>query len=199
MKVYTRTGDKGTSALFSGERRPKDDAIFEALGTNDELACHIGLAREYCELQGITADHLDRFSWIQCMLQDIGSNIATPRDARNQSKVEKTHFDVDGQAVKQLENWIDDMDKELPPLRQFILPSGGIASAQLHVARATCRRAERRVVPLVQANSTEASVSKYLNRLSDFLFVVARYTAMKGGKTETIYKDRSKPSTDTSF
>jgi cob(I)alamin adenosyltransferase len=114
------------------------------------------------------------------MLQDIGSNIATPRDARNRSRVEKTEFDQEGKATKQLEDWIDEMDKELPPLRQFILPvsgckhflnlvgsqiqSGGLASAQLHVARSTCRRAERRVVPLVRAESTDASASKYLNR-----------------------------------
>ncbi|RKP27277.1 Adenosylcobalamin biosynthesis, ATP:cob(I)alamin adenosyltransferase-like protein, partial [Syncephalis pseudoplumigaleata] len=185
MKVYTRTGDKGTSALYSGERRPKEDALFEALGTTDELSCHIGLAREYSHQ-------------IQCMLQDIGSSIATPRDARNQARVARTQFDPDGHAVKQLEVWIDEMSEELPPLRQFILPSGGVAAAQLHVARATCRRAERRVVPLVKAESTEASVLMYLNRLSDYLFMAARYTAMKGGHTETIYKDRSQASTSTS-
>ncbi|KAI8051334.1 Adenosylcobalamin biosynthesis, ATP:cob(I)alamin adenosyltransferase-like protein [Syncephalis plumigaleata] len=193
MKVYTRTGDKGTSALYSGERRPKEDAIFEALGTTDELSCHIGLAREYSKEQGISAKHLDQLDLIQCMLQDIGSSIATPRDARNRARVERTQFDPDGEAVKQLEEWIDEMAGELPPLRQFILPViRWIASAQLHVARATCRRAERRVVPLVNADSTEASVSKYLNRLSDFLFMAARYTAMKGGHKEAIYKDRSK-------
>ncbi|KAJ3327459.1 hypothetical protein HDU76_011771 [Blyttiomyces sp. JEL0837] len=162
FKVYTRTGDKGTSSLFNGERRAKDDLIFEALGTTDELNSHLGLAREFCEeANNGLATNIEK---IQCLLQDIGSNIATPRTNASASKLEKTVFDEDGKLVTELESWIDDLDKDLPPLRNFILPSGGRSASALHVARSICRRAERRVVPVVQENIADPSVGTYINR-----------------------------------
>lgn len=183
-KIYTKTGDKGFSSTFTGERRPKEDHIFEALGTADELSSAIGLAREFCIDKGHTfTDQLDK---IQCVLQDVGSNIATPRSSARESHIKKTKFST--QPVADLENWIDQFTEELPPLTNFILPSGGKSSAALHVARTVCRRAERSVAPIVRSGEADADVAKFLNRLSDYLFTVARYTALKEGNKERIYR-----------
>ncbi|KAI8598517.1 Adenosylcobalamin biosynthesis, ATP:cob(I)alamin adenosyltransferase-like protein [Dissophora ornata] len=193
-KIYTKTGDKGTSSLFTGERRPKDDIVFDALGTNDELASVIGLAREFCLDQGEAVQGVvDQLEQIQCLLQDIGSNIATPRDSATGPRLVLTEFDSDGQHVQDLENWIDSMVQELPPLSSFILPSGGKAAAALHVARSVSRRTERRVVPLAQEQRVDKSVSVYLNRLSDYLFTCGRYVAMKAGRQEVYYKKPRPP------
>ncbi|KAH8550183.1 Adenosylcobalamin biosynthesis, ATP:cob(I)alamin adenosyltransferase-like protein [Umbelopsis sp. PMI_123] len=186
MKIYTKTGDKGTSALFTGERRPKNDEVFEALGTTDELTSHLGLAREFCDEQNNGLS--EKLEKIQCLLQDIGSNVATPRDQATEARIARTTFDEHGQYVTELERWIDEMDEHLPPLKNFILPSGGRAASSLHIARSVCRRAERRVHPLVDKGQADSTTGKYLNRLSDFLFNAARYAAMKEGKTEVVYK-----------
>ncbi|KXS17977.1 hypothetical protein M427DRAFT_133117 [Gonapodya prolifera JEL478] len=193
FKVYTRTGDKGSSSLYTGERRPKDDAIFEALGTVDEISSSLGLAMEYCEetSNGLTSK-LER---IQCLLQDVNSNIATPRksDKTTSDRLAKTTFDPDGLLVVELEQWIDQLDSSLPPLKNFILPSGGKAAGVLHIARTIARRAERRVVPLVEEEMADRSTQKYLNRLSDFLFIAARFAAHHEGKPEKIYRKIEKP------
>ncbi|XP_034452055.1 corrinoid adenosyltransferase isoform X2 [Hippoglossus hippoglossus] len=183
-KIYTKTGDKGFSSTFTGERRPKEDDIFQALGNTDELSSAIGLAREFCLDKGHTFTYqLDK---IQCILQDVGSNIATPRSSARESHTKKTQFTA--QPITDLETWIDDFTKELPPLTNFILPSGGKSSAALHMARTVCRRAERSVSPIVRSGEADPDVAKFLNRLSDYLFTVARYAAMKEGSEETIYK-----------
>ncbi|XP_029917060.1 corrinoid adenosyltransferase MMAB [Myripristis murdjan] len=183
-KIYTKTGDKGFSSTFTGERRPKEDHIFEALGNTDELSSAIGLAREFCLDKGHTfTEQLDK---IQCVLQDVGSNIATPRSSARESHRKRTKFT--SQPVADLESWIDKFTEELPPLTNFILPSGGKSSAALHTARTICRRAERSVAPIVRSGEADPDVAKYLNRLSDYLFTVARYAAMKEGKEEKIYK-----------
>ncbi|TRY55644.1 hypothetical protein DNTS_008841 [Danionella cerebrum] len=183
-KIYTKVGDKGFSSTFTGERRPKEDHIFDALGTTDELSSAIGLAKEFC----IDSGHsfTDQLEKIQCVLQDVGSNIATPRSSARESHIKKTKFS--SQPVLELEKWIDLFTEELPTLTSFILPSGGKSSAALHVARAVCRRAERCVAPTVRSGETDPEVAKYLNRLSDYLFTVARFAAMKEGNPETIYK-----------
>ncbi|KAK2902140.1 corrinoid adenosyltransferase [Channa argus] len=183
-KIYTKTGDKGFSSTFTGERRPKEDHIFEALGNTDELSSAIGLARELCLDKGhIFTYQLDK---IQCILQDVGSNIATPRSSARESHIERTNFTA--QPIADLESWIDNFTKELPPLTNFILPSGGKSSAALHLARTVCRRAERSVAPIVRSGEADPNVAKFLNRLSDYLFTVARYAAMKEGNKEKIYK-----------
>ncbi|XP_014016253.1 corrinoid adenosyltransferase MMAB isoform X1 [Salmo salar] len=183
-KIYTKTGDKGFSSTYTGERRPKEDRVFEALGTTDELSSAIGLAREFCIDKGHSfTDQLDK---IQCVLQDVGSNIATPQSSARESHIKKTKFS--SQPVADLERWIDEFTEKLPPLTSFILPSGGKSSAALHIARTVCRRAERSVSPIVRSGEADPDVAKYLNRLSDYLFTVARYTAMKEGNEETIYK-----------
>nr|XP_004544597.1 cob(I)yrinic acid a,c-diamide adenosyltransferase, mitochondrial [Maylandia zebra] len=183
-KIYTKTGDKGFSSTFTGERRPKEDHIFEALGNTDELSSAIGLAREFCLDKRHTFTHqLDK---IQCVLQDVGSNIATPRSSARESHIKRTKFIA--QPIVDLETWIDQFTEELPPLTSFILPSGGKSSAALHLARTVCRRAERSVAPIVQSGEADPDVAKFLNRLSDYLFTVARYASMKEGSEEKIYK-----------
>ncbi|XP_045390552.1 corrinoid adenosyltransferase isoform X1 [Lemur catta] len=188
-KIYTKTGDKGFSSTFTGERRPKDDQVFEAVGTTDELSSAIGFAMEVIEEKGHTfAEELQK---IQCMLQDVGSALATPRSSARDAHLKHTAFAAG--PILELEQWIDRYTSQLPPLTAFILPSGGKSSSALHFCRAVCRRAERRVVPLVQMGETDANVAKFLNRLSDYLFTLARYAAMKEGKREKIYK-KSDPS-----
>uniref|UniRef100_A0A8B9NTU2 Corrinoid adenosyltransferase MMAB n=1 Tax=Apteryx owenii TaxID=8824 RepID=A0A8B9NTU2_APTOW len=182
-KIYTGTGDAGFSSTFTGERRPKDDRIFEALGTTDELNSAIGLASEFSSEKGHT--FVEQLHKVQCMLQDVGSNIATPLSSAREAHLKRTSFSE--KPVLELEQWIDKYSEQLPPLKAFILPSGGKSSTALHFSRAVCRRAERCVVPLVQAGEADPNVAKYLNRLSDYLFVLARYAAMKEGKEEKIY------------
>ncbi|NWS77366.1 MMAB protein, partial [Crotophaga sulcirostris] len=183
-RIYTKTGDAGSfSSTFTGERRPKGDRIFEALGATDELSSAIGLAGEFSSEKGHT--FVEQLHKVQCMLQDVGSNIATPLSSAREAHLKRTSFSE--KPVLELEQWIDSYSEQLPPLRAFILPSGGKSSAALHFSRAVCRRAERCVVPLVQAGEADANVAKYLNRLSDYLFVLARYAAMKEGKEEKIY------------
>ncbi|NWS51297.1 MMAB protein, partial [Chunga burmeisteri] len=178
-----RAFSKGFSSTFTGERRPKGDRIFEALGATDELSSAIGLAGEFSSEEGHT--FVEQLHKVQCMLQDVGSNIATPLSSAREAHLKRTSFSE--KPVLELEQWIDSYSEQLPPLRAFILPSGGKSSAALHFSRAVCRRAERCVVPLVQAGEADPNVAKYLNRLSDYLFVLARYAAMKEGKEEKIY------------
>jgi cob(I)alamin adenosyltransferase len=181
-RLYTKTGDKGTSGLFTGERRPKDDKRFEALGATDELSSAIGLAREF-----ITDAQIDdQLEHIQCCLQDLQSVIATPKTSARDAHLLKVAWN-DGH-LKDVEEWTDSLTQELPVLKNFILPSGGKASASLHVARAVCRRAERRLVPLASTEDLEIGALQFLNRLSSYLFMAARACAEKDGKQEKIYK-----------
>jgi len=186
LKIYTRTGDKGTSSLYNGERRSKDDTVFEALGTCDELTSYLGLCLEYCEESDVPLT--ERLEKIQCCLQDVNSNIATPRNSTGPYRLKKTAFDPNGVLAKELEHWIDEYTVQLPPLTEFILPGGGKASASLHYTRTLCRRAERRVVLLVEGGEADQSVQVYLNRLSDFLFTAARWSAAKTGRKDRTYK-----------
>lgn len=183
-KIYTKTGDSGTSSLYNGERRDKTDVVFEALGDIDELNSTVGLAREFCGQA--SAELVAQLELTQSRLLDVGSAVATPVDRSSASKLQRTAFDA--AHTQQLEQWIDEMDAKLPALKNFILPGGGQAAALLHMARSICRRAERSTVPLVKAGSTDAAVGTYLNRLSDYLFTAARYSSMLEGKQEVVYK-----------
>ncbi|KAF0705739.1 hypothetical protein DYB25_000778 [Aphanomyces astaci] len=196
MKVYTKTGDKGTSQLFSGERRSKDDSVFMALGDTDELNAQIGVALTHFQTLGVETtlrpglEFQARLEEIQSRLFDVGASVATPLSSAGQSKIRRAEFEPSNVTV--LETWIDEMDEHLEPLRNFILPSGGgMTSCHLHVARAVCRRAERRVVSIGDED-VDPVVIQYLNRLSDFLFVAARFVAFLEGKTETIWKKQDK-------
>ncbi|KYR00826.1 hypothetical protein DLAC_02878 [Tieghemostelium lacteum] len=180
-KIYTKTGDKGYSSLYNGDRKVKSDAFFQSLGSIDELSASMGIALEHCitDKNGLE-EYLDKL--IQLML-DLGACIATPEATSKIEQVKKTRFSEDH--VKNLENWIDLLDSKLPPLKSFIIPSKvGLSSSHLHLSRAICRRAEREIVNLGNTVELPVSVTQFINRLSDFLFVAARYAAMKAGKGE---------------
>lgn len=181
-------GDNGSSGLFSGERRPKDDTIFEALGTTDELTSAIGLAREYINNTTIR----DELEQIQCILQDLQATIATPKTSASEFQLRRTKWNINH--LVDLETWIDSHSESLPPLKNFILPSGGKAASCLQLSRAICRRAERRLVPLLD-EGLELPVLQYLNRLSSYLFTVARVCTKIDGFQETIYR-RPRPMDD---
>ena len=184
FKIYTRTGDKGTSQLYNGQRRPKIDMTFMALGDTDELNSHIGVALQHeSEASGVLRPQLEH---IQSRLLDIGSAIATPLSQSSEAKSNRVSFPENEAAL--LEEQIDTLEFELPELKNFILPSGGPLSAQLHLARTVCRRAERSIVTIGMNNDVEASVQIYMNRLSDYLFTAARYASLKDGMEEVIYK-----------
>ncbi|PRP86482.1 cob(I)yrinic acid a,c-diamide adenosyltransferase, mitochondrial-like [Planoprotostelium fungivorum] len=187
--LYTRTGDRGTSSVFSGERKEKEDAVFEALGDIDELeSIKFGsMAREHCEDAGhqIMNEYLEQ---IQSVLLDIGSCVATLPGA-SQTKSERTK--IDPECVSTLESWTDLIDSQVAPLKNFILPSGGKSSCSLHIGRTVCRRAERHTWIVVHRYDIDDHAAIYLNRLSDFLFACARWCCQQENRVETIYKKGS--------
>uniref|UniRef100_H2ZMN1 Cobalamin adenosyltransferase-like domain-containing protein n=1 Tax=Ciona savignyi TaxID=51511 RepID=H2ZMN1_CIOSA len=189
LKIYTKTGDKGRTSLFTGERRSKFDSVFEALGDVDELNSNLGLVREYLkesEKKDALQDVSKMLVKIQCSLLDIGSCIATPLNSASDKQLQRTEFDEN--LVQELEQNIDRYWKELPELKNFILPSGGKLSCSLHVSRSVCRRAERKISSLLHAGEVSKDVAKYVNRLSDLLFTLARYAAFVEENEEVIYK-----------
>ena len=175
MKIYTKTGDKGETSLFGGERVLKDTRRIEAYGTIDELNSHIGLVRSMKPPQDIDLILED----IQEELFVLGADLATPpsKNAKKVARLEPRH-------AQQIEKIIDRIDSELKPLKEFILPGGSIVASHLHVARTVCRRAERSVVQLFQNGEIGTTPLVYLNRLSDLLFVMARYANTKEKRTE---------------
>ena len=174
-RIYTRTGDQGTTALASGERRPKYDLRIEAYGTVDETNACVGLARLHTK-GGELDDMLGR---IQNDLFDLGADLATPASDR---PLPYEPLRILDSQVERLEREIDQLNGELASLRSFVLPGGTPAGAALHLARTVCRRAERLTVELAaQPNETVSPATvKYLNRLSDFLFVASRHSNDKG-------------------
>jgi cob(I)alamin adenosyltransferase len=176
MKIYTRTGDTGQTALFGGKRVGKDDALIEAYGTVDELNSFVGLARAAWPESPVDGE-LER---IQNDLFDVGAQLAAPGQAR--------FTGADPKRIDDLERAIDLAEKELAPLTNFILPGGSLAAAQLHVARTVCRRAERLVVSL--GAEAPAGTVVYLNRLSDFLFVAARFVNARLATSDVIWTKR---------
>lgn len=168
MRIYTRTGDAGQTSLRWGERVAKDALRVEVYGTVDEANAFVGMALAH--LHSGTADDLRGMLFrIQRELFDVGADLATPP---NQEKGEKPK--VGEELVNQLEANIDQLEASVDPLRSFILPGGTQAASALHVARAVVRRAERRLVTLMEREPADPVLLKYLNRLSDFLFVAAR-------------------------
>lgn len=165
MKIYTRTGDAGTTALYGGERVPKDAKRVEAYGTVDEANALLGVARTQLGLKEYDA----LLARVQRALFDVGADLATPESRYRTNIVPLTEADVTG-----LEHDIDRLEAALPPLHAFILPGGHPAAASLHHARTVVRRAERRVVELSHYETVNPQVTAYLNRSSDFLFVLAR-------------------------
>ena len=176
MKIYTKTGDRGDTRLFDGTKVRKHHNRVDAYGDIDELNSFIGAAASFladAELATILAD-------IQKDLFSVGAQLADPKFRERASG----RFQLAPERTAVLEQTIDRFETELPPLRQFILAGGGHAGALLHVARTVCRRAERRVVKLSEEVEVSAGVIEYLNRLSDFLFVIARLVNHREGKQE---------------
>ncbi|MFC2949607.1 cob(I)yrinic acid a,c-diamide adenosyltransferase [Virgibacillus sediminis] len=181
-RIYTRSGDKGQTSLIYGKRVAKNDARVEAYGTCDEANSMIGLALSF--LDGENFDGKDEFistlHKVQTILFHVGAELATPSDKEVAWKLKHEH-------IEELEKQIDQWEEELPPLKNFILPSGHRASAALHTARTVARRAERAAVGVDDANPM---VQSYINRLSDFLFVAARYVNRKlGGEERNLKAD----------
>lgn len=165
MKIYTRTGDRGETSLFGGARVPKNDPRIDAYGTVDELNSQLGVV--------LAIAHDAQLLAVQRDLFEIGAHLASPGTSR--------FAGVEAARIEELERGIDAMEAELAPLKSFILPGGTAPAAQLHVARTVCRRAERLVVALQDDDPATQSSIAYLNRLSDYLFVAARYANHKRG------------------
>ncbi|KAH1000678.1 corrinoid adenosyltransferase MMAB [Dendroctonus ponderosae] len=173
-QIFSREGDNGTSKTITGEALPKDSPIFSAIGAAEELLSYIGLAREYANES--EHEYTDKLKRIQTIIIDISTAIS-----RN-SKVA-----IPPVYTKELEDWISEYAKQLPPPEQYIIPGGGVASASLHVARSICRKAERVVCPLVKDEKLDKEALVYLNRLSDFLLTASRIAAKHDQRTESIY------------
>jgi cob(I)alamin adenosyltransferase len=186
-RVYTRTGDRGDTALVGGRRVPKDAPRIEAYGTVDELNAVIGLARVF------NAEQLRRgrrYRWLDGVLRrlqnelfDLGSELATPEEAAYEQM-----FRVGDKEVAALERLIDQCQKDLRPLKSFVLPGGGRVGGFLHQARTVCRRAERRVLALSRVEPIGEWPLRYVNRLSDLLFVLSRWAGKHLGETEYLWE-----------
>jgi cob(I)alamin adenosyltransferase len=176
VKIYTKTGDRGETRLFDGTRVSKHDDRVDAYGAIDELNSFIGAAASFLQDPALSS----MLAEIQKDLFSVGAQLADPRFKERQGG----KFQLSRDRITGLELAIDGFDNELPPLRQFILAGGGHAGAMLHVARTVCRRAERRVVYLSEKVEVNPDVIEYLNRLSDFLFMMARAVNRREGKQE---------------
>jgi cob(I)alamin adenosyltransferase len=179
MKIYTKTGDKGLTSLFSGQRIPKSDIRVRAYGAVDEACAIIGVVYELCDpaWQDIARD----LETIQSDMFHLGSVLAThsPDHASIERLIRRT---------EEMEKNIDRLQSELPELTNFILPSGGLASAYCHVARTIIRRAEREIASLNSTEPVDPAILTYVNRLSDACFVYARVICMRSGRSERIWK-----------
>ena len=181
-KVYTRTGDDGSTALTSGRRVSKDHPRVEAYGTIDELSSHLGVARSI----GLSQLCEARMRRIQNQLFHLGAEVSYPpeeRDGVDFPGIEQRHVD-------ELEELTDQLMESLDPLENFILPGGARVGAELHVARTVCRRAERCLVSLAEDEAVGAEGISYLNRLSDLLFVMARYENREAGSQDLLWDSR---------
>lgn len=194
-RVYTRTGDQGTTALVGGERVAKDSRRVECYGEIDELNSTLGLARSLnaaapsnaarARLDGILRQ-------LQNELFDLGSELATPPESAYEGM-----FTVGASDVKALERVMDACQKDLEPLRSFVLPGGGPVGAVLHQARTVCRRAERQIIRLAREETIGAYIIPYVNRLSDLLFVLSRWIGKQNGEAEYLWerglRNRARP------
>ena len=182
MKIYTKTGDQGITSLLGGTRVPKSDLRIDAYGTVDELNSYMGLLRD----QEVNLSRADILKEIQDRLFTLGADLAT---APGKDKVKKP--DLHPEDILLLEQEMDQMDADLPPLRAFILPGGHSAVSFCHLARTVCRRAERIVVELASYEEVNELVIQYLNRLSDYLFVLGRKMAQELQVEEVTWTPRN--------
>jgi cob(I)alamin adenosyltransferase len=185
-RVYTRTGDDGGTALVDGSRVPKDSPRVGCYGAIDELNSVLGLARSFnaASPPGAARDRIEEIlQRLQNELFDLGSELATPPAGEYEGM-----FKVSSADVEALEKTIDACQEHLEPLKSFVLPGGGPVSSFLHLARTTCRRAERDILRLSREEDVGEFVLPYVNRLSDLLFVLSRWVAVKSGETELLWE-----------
>jgi cob(I)alamin adenosyltransferase len=186
-KVYTRTGDKGETALVGGKRVPKDSPRIDAYGTIDELNSIVGLARVFNE-ESLDAGEAHQFlDGVLCQIQDelfdLGSELATPPEFFKEGMYRVSESEID-----RIEKSIDRCQKDLEPLKSFILPGGGRIGAYLHQCRTVCRRAEREILRLSRSEDINDCALKYVNRLSDLFFVLSRWIAKQTGEPEYLWQ-----------
>ncbi len=188
MKIYTKRGDDGGTEVFGGGRVSKHSPRIEAYGTVDELNAHLGAAIGAMD-RTRDGDIADTLECAQRRLFEVGADLATPvgDDGSSPASIDR----LTGDQTREAERAIDAFDATLPPLRAFVLPYGPAATSGLHVARAVCRRAERRVVELAENEPTNEHVLAYLNRLSDLLFVLARVVNHRAGVIEPEWNPRA--------
>lgn len=179
MKIYTKGGDTGKTSLLGGTRVQKNDLRIESYGTVDELNSNIGLLRDSIDFEEYKKQLID----IQNILFTIGSNLALEKEPKG-----FTIPKIGEEEINQLEIWMDAMDETLPPLQNFVLPGGAMAVSQSHVCRVVCRRAERRCVELNSVTEIDPLLIKYLNRLSDYFFVLSRVLSKKLSAEEIPWK-----------
>ena len=177
IRIYTKTGDDGTTGLVGGSRVKKYDLRLEAYGTVDELNAQIGLLRSY----DLPDNVIELLIEIQNKLFNIGSRLASDEKGDSFTK----NLSITEENIVQLETAIDAYEQELHELTQFILPGGEVSVSQCHIARTICRRAERRILEFSEQQSVQPETIKYINRLSDFLFVLARKLGKERGVNET--------------
>jgi len=175
MKIYTRTGDQGQTGLFGGTRVPKSSVRLHAYGTLDELNACLGNIGSDAKLPEPLRDHLLH---IQSLLFQVGADLATPLESN------ANILRMNAQTAEMLEQWIDELETSLTPLTSFILPGGSTSGALLHEARTICRRAERWIVTLQEKEPVTEAIIVIVNRLSDYLFVAARYANKEQGIQE---------------
>ncbi len=179
MPIYTKTGDKGETGLYSGIRISKASPRIEAIGTVDELNSTIGFA--ISQIRNSESEIRKELVKIQSDLFEVGAALANPNQKIDLSK-----------RTKEFENLIDKMTKELPPLFNFILPGGGVGGSSLHIARTITRRAERKMVSLSSKEKVQSDIIVYINRLSDLFLTMSRFINMKENQKETIWTGRAK-------
>lgn len=184
MKIYTKTGDQGETSLFGGKRVSKADLRVDAYGTIDELNAFIAVSKSLIDDEIV----IHQLKKIQFDLFTLGSESATPTDQLKLANGKnRLALMISEKEIQELENWMDTMENELEPLRFFILPGGGKIATSLHVSRTVCRRAERKMIALHEVENLRPELIQYLNRLSDYLFVLARYMSKKQGETEEFW------------
>lgn len=187
-RVYTRTGDDGQTGLVGGKRIPKDDLRIACYGDVDELNSVLGVVRSMLAAEPHAgtpeAARIDAvLAFVQQELFDVGSELATPPESEYDGMIR-----IGDAAIARLEAWMDELSPDLPELKSFVLPGGGAAAAMLHVARTVCRRSERAVTTLVARGETSPHTARYLNRLSDLLFVQSRWMAIASGHGEVLWQ-----------
>lgn len=181
MKIYTKKGDQGTTGLLGGTRVPKHHLRIDAYGTVDELNAHLGLLRD------MHSPSAEPVIVIQDKLFTLGSHLALDPGHRGKMNLPQ----LSEADVQQLEKWMDEMDEKLPPMRHFVLPGGHPAVSQCHICRTVCRRAERLTTALNEHEPIEPVILQFLNRLSDYLFMLSRHLTHTLGAVETPWIPRT--------